>query len=147
MSVLTASSIFGRIIPGALADKVGRFNMQVVMSLFSAIIVLALALPASSNAAFIVFAVLYGFASGAYVALLPAQIAFLAPVEKIGTYTGVIFSLTAFAGLVGNPVAGAIAKEGIDKVNIFAGVLLLVGAVMFTLTRMQVSKWKLLARV
>jgi MFS family permease len=143
----TSLSIFGRVIPGALADKFGRFNMQTLMSFFAAIVVLALALPASTNAAYIVFAVLYGFASGAYVALIPVQIAYIAPMEKIGVYTGVCFTAMAFAGLAGNPAAGAIAAQNMDLVDVFAGVLLLAGAVMFAVAKLCIAKWNVFAKV
>lgn len=117
------------------------------MSFFAAIIVFALAIPAASNAAYIVFAVLYGFASGAYVALLPVQIAFIAPQEKIGVYTGVAFTIMAFAGLAGNPAAGAIADISMDKANIFAGCLLIAGAVLFAVAKVVVAKGMIFAKV
>lgn len=91
LAVLNAASIFGRIIPGALADKVGKFNMQSLWCIVAGIIVLALGLPASSNAAYITFAALYGFASGAYVSLLPAQMAQISEVHQIGVRVGVTF--------------------------------------------------------
>ncbi|KAH8723922.1 major facilitator superfamily domain-containing protein [Phaeosphaeriaceae sp. PMI808] len=115
LSVLNAASIFGRIIPGALADKVGKFNMQSLWCLVAGIVVLALGIPANSNAAFIVFAVLYGFASGAFVTLLPAQIAQISKVEQIGVRIGVAFGCLSFAGLAGNPIAGAILDAGNGK--------------------------------
>lgn len=150
LAVLNAASIFGRIIPGILADKFGRYNMQLIMSFFAAILVLALALPASSNAAIISFAGLYGFASGAYVSLAPAQIAHISKVEQIGVRMGVLFSIVSFAGLAGNPIAGAIVAAdhgGFTNANIFAGVLLFAGAVMFSITRMYVAEWKVWVRV
>lgn len=116
------------------------------MSFFAAIIILALGLPASSNAAYISFAALYGFASGAYVSLLPAQIARISKVEQIGVRTGVIFSVTSFAGLIGNPIGGALVDAdhgGFDALNIFAGVVLMAGAVMFLMSRMMYTGWKL----
>ncbi|KAF2109154.1 major facilitator superfamily domain-containing protein [Lophiotrema nucula] len=148
--ILNSASIFGRIIPGILADKVGRFNMQMVMSFFAGILVLALALPASGNAAFIAFAALYGFASGAYVSLAPAQIAFISKVEQIGVRTGVLFSAVSFAGLAGSPIAGAIVIRDhgkFDGLSIFAGVLLLAGATMFVFTRQVVAGWKIFVKI
>ena len=121
--------------------------MQTLMCFFAAILTLGLAFPASSNTAFIAFAAFYGFAQGAYVALMPAQTAFLAPMERIGTYVGVIFAVSSMAGLVGNPIAGAIAKTKVEMVNVFAGVLLLAGAGMFTVTRFHVAGWKVMAKV
>ena len=117
-SCLTRGSILGRLVPGALADKFGPFNMQFVMSFFTGILCLALGLPASSNAAFIVFAVLYGFASGGFVSLAPAQIARISDLQEIGIRSGVLFSCVSFAGLVGNPIAGALVDgTGFQKVT------------------------------
>ena len=142
---LTWRSIFGRIIPGALADKLGPFNLQFIMSFFTGILCLALGLPAASNAAFIVFAILYGFASGGFVSLAPAQIARISNVQEIGVRTGILFSCVSVAGLVGNPIAGALV-EGTDfeKVNIFAGVVMIAGGVVFVLGRMVMAGWKLI---
>lgn len=149
LAVLNAASIFGRIVPGILADKFGRYNMQLIMSFFAAILVLGLALPASSNAAIISFAGLYGFASGAYVSLAPAQIAHISKVEQIGVRMGVLFSVVSFAGLAGNPIAGAIVARdhGYDNATIFSGVLLLAGAILFTITRMYLAGWKVFVRI
>ncbi|KAG9189696.1 hypothetical protein G6011_06564 [Alternaria panax] len=131
LAVLNAASMFGRIIPGALADKVGKFNMQSLWCLVAAILVLALALPASGNAAYITFAALYGFASGAFVSLLPAQIVHISKVEQIGVRVGVMFACISFAGLVGNPIAGAIVDKNNGMywgLNIFSGVMLMAGS-------------------
>ncbi|KAF2021995.1 MFS general substrate transporter [Aaosphaeria arxii CBS 175.79] len=150
LAVLNAGSIFGRIIPGILADKFGRFNMQLIMAFFASIIVLGLALPASSNPAFIVFAALYGFASGAYVSLAPAQMAYISKVEEIGIRLGVMFSCVSFAGLAGSPIAGAIlaADNGsFTGLNVFAGVMMITGAILFTLTRMYLANWKVIMRI
>lgn len=150
LPILNAASIFGRIIPGALADKVGKFNMQSLWCLVAGIVVIALGLPASGNAAYITFAALYGFSSGAYVALLPAQLAQISKVEQIGVRVGVTFACISFAGLVGNPIAGAIVDHNNGKywgLNIFAGVMLLAGTAMFLFTRMYIAKWQLFVKI
>jgi MFS family permease len=124
--------------------------MQSLWCLVAAIIVLALGIPASNNAAFIAFAAFYGFASGAYVSLLPAQIAQISKVEQIGVRVGVAFACVSFAGLVGNPIAGAIvvAENGAYwGLNVFSGVMLMAGAIMFIITRMYIADWKLMKRV
>ncbi|KAI4653494.1 hypothetical protein J4E93_001260 [Alternaria ventricosa] len=150
LAILNAASIFGRIIPGALADKVGKFNMQSLWCLVAGILVLALALPASGNAAFITFAGLYGFASGAFVSLLPAQIAHISKVEQIGIRVGVVFACISVAGLVGNPIAGAIVVQNNGKywgLNVFSGVMMMAGASMYVVTRMYIAGWKVFALV
>ncbi|KAJ5662477.1 MFS transporter asaE [Penicillium maclennaniae] len=67
--ILNAASIFGRTLPGYMADRVGRYNVMIIFSFMSGILVLALWLPSRSNAPAIVFSALYGFGSGAFVSL------------------------------------------------------------------------------
>ncbi|KAL9026429.1 MAG: hypothetical protein Q9180_007483, partial [Flavoplaca navasiana] len=59
-------SIFGRTIPGYIADKSGRFNTMIATSILSALLVLCLWLPARGNIPYILFAAFYGFSSGAF---------------------------------------------------------------------------------
>jgi predicted MFS family arabinose efflux permease len=149
-NLLTRASIFGRIIPGILADKFGVFNMQALFAFASGIIVLALGLPARSNAAHITFAALYGFSAGAYVALLPGQVVKISKVEQVGIRVGVQFACVSFAGLIGNPIAGAIVSHNNGEywgLNVFAGVVLLGGGFMFVVVRMYVARWKLAVRI
>ncbi|RMZ72255.1 monocarboxylate permease [Pyrenophora seminiperda CCB06] len=150
LAVLNAASIFGRVIPGALADKVGKYNLQAFMGFVSAILVLTLGVTGSSNVASIAFAGFYGFSSGAWVSLLPAQIASISKVEQIGTRIGVIFASMSFAALIGNPVAGQIIIKNKGKfwgMNVFAGVILVTGASTYLVARMQLAKWKLAVKV
>lgn len=124
--------------------------MQMLWCCVAGILPLALGLPASNNAAFIAFAALYGFASGAYVSLLPAQLAKISKVEEIGVRVGVTFASVSFAGLIGNPVAGAIVvanKGSYWGLNVFAGVLMLAGSALFIVTRFYIAGWKVLAKV
>lgn len=87
--ILNVGSVFGRVIPGILADKYGKFNIQALCCTVAGILVLALGLPASGNAAYIAYAASYGFASGAYVSLYPAQTAQISEVHQIGVRIGV----------------------------------------------------------
>lgn len=150
LAILNAASIFGRIFPGALADKFGVFNMQSLWCIVAGVLTLGLAIPASNNAAWIAFAALYGFASGAFVSLLPAQLAKISKMEEIGVRVGVTFASVSFAGLVGNPIAGAIVVANGGAfwgLNVFAGVMIMSGAGMFTLTRFYIAGWKVFVKV
>jgi MFS family permease len=139
--------IFGRILPGIVADKFGRFNVMIITTAFSAIIVLALWLPSKANAPIIVFAILYGFSSGAFVSLGPALIAQISPIREIGIRNGTFFVFVAVAGLTGNPIGGAlVGNDGGDFTNlqIFCGVTMAVGTLVYVVSRyVQVGfKWK-----
>lgn len=132
------------------ADKVGPFNTQTIMSFFSGIMVLALWLPARSNAANIVFAALYGFGSGAFVTVCPMLVAHISPIREIGMRNGLQFGMLAIPALVSNPIAGAlIARDhgGYTYVKIWTGVVLLAGGFMYTITRVAIGGWKVVKKV
>jgi len=149
LAMLNASSIFGRILPGIIADRIGRFNVMIATTGFSAIIVLALWLPSSGNIPIIIFAVLYGFSSGAFVSMAPSLIAQISPIREIGVRSGTLFLCVAFAGLTGNPIGGALVGKDNGKflyLQLFCGLAMSVGAVVFFASRaVQCGfKWKII---
>ena len=84
ISITNAASIFGRILPGFLADKTGAFNIQTMFAILMAVIVLFFWTFAKNNAAIIMFAIFFGFVSGAFVSLFPVCCAMVSPIKKIG---------------------------------------------------------------
>ena len=129
--ILNGASFFGRVLPGIAADKLGRYNTMTIMMLFTSIIVLALWLPASSNAPIIVFAALYGFGSGSFVSLAPSLVAQISDVREIGVRNGTVFAIISFAALCSNPIGGALITrwEGeFTGLQVFGGVMAFGGA-------------------
>jgi MFS transporter, MCT family, aspergillic acid transporter len=146
---LTKNSLFRRAFAGILADKVGRYNVFVVVCYTTSILILALWIPATNNAATIVFAGFFGFTSGAYVSLLPALVAQISPPREIGFRTGLLFLFCSLGGLTTSPIAGAIlARENGDYLGmkIFAGVMVLIGTTGVLFAKLAQSGWKLMAR-
>lgn len=130
LSILNATSFFGRVIPGILADKVGRLNMLCAAGLSTGILILCWP-RTSTNAAIIVFAALYGFFSGAIISLVMFCFASVPKDPKnIGTYMGMGMFVASFAALIGPPINGALLNNStsFEHVSIFSGVLVLVGA-------------------
>jgi cyanate permease len=76
LSIINAASVFGRTLPNLIADKLGVFNMLIMASLCSGIVMFGW-LPAHGEAGIIVFSLLFGFFSGAYVSILPGCFASL----------------------------------------------------------------------
>ncbi|KAL8816580.1 MAG: hypothetical protein Q9223_004428, partial [Gallowayella weberi] len=131
--ILNAVSIFGRTIPGYIADKTGRYNTMIATSFLSTILVLGLWLPARGNIPYILFAAFYGFSSGAFVSLAPALVAQISDIRAIGVRTGSMFAVISVAALVGNPIGGAlVSNEGGNYRNleIFCGIMMLGGSVL-----------------
>ncbi|KAK3074516.1 hypothetical protein LTR53_002998 [Teratosphaeriaceae sp. CCFEE 6253] len=150
VSILNAASLFGRTIPGFLADKIGRYNMMTIMCFFTSILVLAMWLPSTGNAPIIVFAALYGFGSGAFVSLAPSLIAQISDVRQIGVRTGTLFAVISVAALIGNPIGGQLITRwhgSFTGLQIYCGVMTLAGAVVLSLARVTLAGWKLGVKV
>lgn len=145
LAILNAVSIFGRTLPGYLADRFGRYNAMIVTSTTSAILVLALWIPARGNVPYILFAALYGFSSGAFVSLAPALVAQISDIRQLGVRTGSMFMAISFAALVGNPIGGALLAENGGKylhLQVFCGVTMAAGACVFVLARNSLAGFK-----
>ncbi|KAJ5082920.1 monocarboxylate permease [Penicillium argentinense] len=141
--ILNAASIFGRTLPGYLADRVGRYNVMIFFSFLSGILVLALWLPSRSNAPVIVFSALYGFGSGAFVSLAPALIAQISDLREVGVRNGTCFSIISLAALTGTPIGGALVPNVLHgsytKLQVFCGVVMIAGASLFIVARIVVG--------
>ncbi|KAF7557994.1 hypothetical protein G7Z17_g280 [Cylindrodendrum hubeiense] len=111
LPILNAASLFGRLFSGFLGDKIGRYNVVIVVCYLTGIWILALWLPDTSDPAIIAFAVLFGFFSGAYVALITPLIMQISPMAEIGFRSGIVLLATAIAGLTTNPINGAIMES------------------------------------
>ncbi|KAL2005132.1 hypothetical protein VTN00DRAFT_2982 [Thermoascus crustaceus] len=147
--ILNGASLFGRIIPGWIGDRVGRYNTQIVMSLFSGTIVLALWLPARGNTPLVIFAILYGFGSGTFVTLLPAMIAQISDIEEIGLRVGLEYATISIAALVSNPIGGTLIGRdhgGFRDLQIYCGIMTLGASVMFALARISLAGLRVQAK-
>lgn len=109
VAILNAASLFGRIIPGIVADKMGSVNTLVPISLVSTLMAFAW-IGIRNVPGTIAYACVYGFASGAIVSLPATVIATtLSPdMSQVGTRMGMSFTFASLGLLIGNPIAGAL---------------------------------------
>ncbi|KAL5337259.1 major facilitator superfamily domain-containing protein [Aspergillus crustosus] len=145
--LLNLGAIPGRFLPGLVADKLGRFNVMIVTSLICSILTLALWIPIGNNiAGIIVYAILFGFASGAAISLTPVCISQVCRVEEYGRCNGTTFTVTSIGTLTGIPIAGAILQaSGGDYEGLiaFGGGLYLAATVAFVIARGVCAGWGL----
>ncbi|KAF2004769.1 monocarboxylate permease-like protein [Amniculicola lignicola CBS 123094] len=139
VSILSATSIFGRIVPGWLGDRYGRFNIMILTTFLSVALVLGLWIPAENNLLNILFAAFFGASSGTFVAMVPALVAQVCPdIKKIGVYTGVTYMVICPAVLASQPLAGALisANDGdYTYLQVFCGLAMFVGGIFFVVAR------------
>lgn len=136
LSILNAESILGRAMAGPIADRVGALNLMISEASgtgplqFSRISV-------NSTAGIVIFCVFYGFLSGAYVTLLGAMLAGIAPhVSKGRTWIGMNFGISSVGLLIGKSIAGALIKHrNLIPLQIFGGVMVFANCFIFCYVR------------
>ncbi|GIJ88142.1 hypothetical protein Asppvi_007059 [Aspergillus pseudoviridinutans] len=145
LPILNAGSLFGRLFAGFMSDKIGRYNIFIVVCYLSGIFILALWLPDSSNAGLVAFALFFGFFSGSYVSLITPLIMQVSPMAELGFRTGIVLFASAIAGLTTNPINGAILESGggWSGLKIFSGVFCLVGTTVVLIARIRKTGWEL----
>jgi MFS family permease len=137
LAIVNAASTFGRIIPGVLADKYGRLNIFTLGGIVTGIVIFCMN-AATTNAALIVYSVVFGFVSGTIISGASATFS-LCPKDPrdIGTYMGMGMSISALGGLIGPPVNGAFVNRygGFFEVSMFSGAMCLFGGFVALVTK------------
>ncbi|SGZ26323.1 BQ5605_C024g09886 [Microbotryum silenes-dioicae] len=145
LAILNAASVFGRTIPNAIADRVGPFNVLLPTVTLSGACVFIMFF-ASSSAGAIVFVLLYGFLSGAYVSLVgPAFASTATHPSEIGVRMGLPFVFIGAAALIGSPIAGQLVNRTPTTFTapvVFAGCSMLFGASVLLFARRAQAKVK-----
>jgi len=163
LAYLNAASVVGRVVPGLLADKLGRFNVIIGTIALCVATVLGLWLPAGmSQPLLIAFVVLFGFASGSNLGLIPVCIGQLCETARYGTYFSTTMMVASFGTLSSVPIGGALLEigghggtgdgetAGSDRgwmaVILFSGVSYAIALVFFTTARVLAIGWKPLSK-
>ena len=107
--IFNGASTFGRVLPNALADRVGPFNILVPGTGIFGILALCMLAVKGSAAYVVVGGVLIGFFSGLYIALPPICFVALTPDKsKLGSRMGMSYSIIAFSMLAGGAGGGSV---------------------------------------
>ena len=110
LSIINATSTFGRLLPNFLADKVGPLNVQTPFALAAAILCFGW-IGIKGKAGLVAFCALYGFLSGTFISLQGSTVISLSTdLSKIGIQLGMGLVIAGFGSLVGEPIAGAILR-------------------------------------
>jgi MFS family permease len=120
IAIFNAGSCIGRWVPGFLADRLGRFNSMIAALAICSATSLTFWLPASLltpttpaeagtlKALSIVYAVIFGFASGSNISLTPVCVGQLCDTNQYGRYYATCYTVVSFSTLTGIPIAGSI---------------------------------------
>lgn len=143
LPIINAGSLVGRLIPNYLSDKyTGPMNMQIPFAFSVAILAFGW-IAVKSTAGVLVFSILYGFTSGAFVSLGgPICFSVTSDPSTVGTRLGFLTAVCGIGLLIGNPIAGAIWNNG-DwlGLQIWTALLLLVSAFFQLAARIAKVGW------
>lgn len=112
LAIMNTGSVFGRWLPGIIADKVGRFNTMILTVSFCLVIVLSLWLPSNliaeenvggRKAIIVIFSLLYGFGSGSGISLTPVCVGQICETREYGTKYGTCYFFVSFGSVSQSP--------------------------------------------
>ncbi|THU84947.1 MFS general substrate transporter [Dendrothele bispora CBS 962.96] len=173
IATLNAGGVVGRVAPAIISDRLGHFNILVPSAFLSGLFVLtAWFVPASeaeelfaqlqthhdststsvhsSLAAVLVFAVLYGVCSGAFISLInPCIVKVTKDVNVVGRRIGFFYTVISFPSLVGGPIAGSLLNSEHGSYHgmiLFSGITLIIGSLFLFIARLFVDN-RIWARV
>ncbi|KAF8884281.1 major facilitator superfamily domain-containing protein [Gymnopilus junonius] len=132
--ILNGSSFFGRIASGFLAGAVGVGNLVIAATFCCSILIFSM-IAISSIASVVIIAILIGFFSGVYIALMAPMVANLADdFSEIGLRMGIGFMLAGVGGLIGTPIEGALLTSNYHwwRAEVFTGVMALTGCACYS---------------
>ncbi|KAJ7760057.1 MFS general substrate transporter [Mycena maculata] len=108
IAIMNGAGAFGRIAGNYLADIYGPFNLQIICTLATASTIWAV-LGVHTTGTLVAVSTLYGFFSGAWLALSLAVLATLARNrDEVGARTGIALALGSFGCLGSAPIQGAL---------------------------------------
>lgn len=143
--IFNAASCFGRVLPNALSDMIGPFNVVAPCSLITGILMLCL-MAAPDRGSVIAIVVLAGFFSGVFIAMPPVCFFPLTKDKsKLGTRIGMGFGIISLGLLAGGPSAGAILGN-VEPLNWyglwgFGGGMAALSGIMYGILRVYRSGW------
>ncbi|KAK3376586.1 major facilitator superfamily domain-containing protein [Lasiosphaeria ovina] len=147
LSYLNAGSVAGRVLPGFLADRFGRFNVIIVTIALCVVTVLALWLTAGdSEGVLTAYAVLFGFASGSNLGLVPVCLGQLCDSRQYGRFLTAAMMVASFGTLSSVPIGGALlevgsAETGWRALIIFSGIAYGIALACYTTARVVAVGW------
>ncbi|KAL8737769.1 MAG: hypothetical protein Q9181_001359 [Wetmoreana brouardii] len=149
--ILNGVGLFGRIIPAYFSDRYfGPLNTLIPFVFVSGLVLYCWA-AVTSQGGLIGFAIVYGLYAAGIQSLFPATTSSLTTdLKKTGVRMGMIFSIVAFACLLGPPLAGKLIQDRHGTylyAQMFAGTVMFCGCSTLIAARLAKTGKILMARV
>lgn len=147
IAIFNAGSVFGRWLPGYIADRIGRFNTMIVTVFMCLASTFAFWLPAGNSIGLIVtYCVIFGFASGSNISLTPICVGQLCDTSVYGRYYATSYTVVSFGTLTGIPIGGALISAAGGKywsIIVFTGCSYVASLSCLVYVRIRKAGWSL----
>ncbi|KAB8339045.1 hypothetical protein FH972_021981 [Carpinus fangiana] len=149
LSIMNASSTFGRLFSAAFAEGWGAVNIHMSATFIASLLLLCLWPFATTLGPALAFVIIFGAVSGAVIGLPPASIANILgrtdPLAqaRLGQWTGMMYTAAAIPALVGPVIAGHLITEYSNNyltVQLWSGFCLFLAALCMLLSRIYLTK-------
>ncbi|OUM55463.1 hypothetical protein BVG19_g5004 [[Candida] boidinii] len=155
LTLINAVGIIGRYSTGVIADKIGVFNVMVVMifgvGFCDIVIWLGICSTTKSTGALYAYAIIFGFFSSAVLSLTPACCGAISPTKDFGKRYATMYFVGGVFFIGGITLGGVIlGKETLKTYNnfiIYSGLLAFVGDVCWVLSRYNIVGFKMNVKV
>ncbi|KAI7860373.1 major facilitator superfamily domain-containing protein [Circinella umbellata] len=142
LAILSAMNAVGRVGLGFIADKIGRLNMFIIISILSGLFSFVIWPLATSYNILLVFCILWGATSGMYYALAAPITASIVDVEKLASGLSITFIFSSIAAM-GTPIAAVIQQitpnNGYIGVQIFSGSVYIIGSIICIILKYRLT--------
>ncbi|CEL10141.1 Putative Monocarboxylate permease homologue, mch4 [Aspergillus calidoustus] len=145
LTLLNSMSLVGRVVPGFLADLVGRFNILLSLVIMTLLVMATVWIPVGSRSESTLYAVvaIFGFGSGGWISLAPVCAGQLCRTEEYGRFYSTLYSVAAFGALLTVPIGGQLLQSTTPQILIgFYSAVLVVGLTGVVLSRWAILEWK-----
>ncbi|KAG7665333.1 uncharacterized protein J8A68_001021 [[Candida] subhashii] len=147
LTIVNLCGIPSRLISGILADKYGRFNVMIVTSILTTLIIFATWLPAKGNISLLyIFGVLFGISTSAVISLIPACTGQICSSEQFGKVYGTLYFFLGFLTILGmyfaSLVIGTGSQDHFRKFVVFEGGLSATSIVVWLYARYAAVGWR-----
>ncbi|KAF8636191.1 hypothetical protein AX17_003679 [Amanita inopinata Kibby_2008] len=143
LAAMNAGGVFGRVVPAYISDTIGRFNLLAPSAFVSGLSCLVLWLFARNSTLLYIFAVTYGFFSGAFISVVTPCVAQISASHEIGTRIGMLYTIISFPSLLSGPVAGWLLTRDHGSYSgaiIFSGITIIAGSFFIFCAKLAIDR-------
>ncbi|QPG76525.1 hypothetical protein FOA43_003914 [Brettanomyces nanus] len=142
VTAMNAAGVVGKLVPNYFSDKIGRFNVMILVSSIMTISIFALWLPYYNRAALYTFSCIYGFAFAGSYSMTPVTISQISLTRQFGSRYATAYLVVAFGNLISMPIGSQFINQqtihGYNNMIIFAGCTTLIATTFFILSRTSI---------